>query len=109
MSDERTDAPTVTSVVLHALRAADLPVSSLGVAQVADALLGAGCRVAGVQRADELTEQNELTRQASADADELERLRTATRQVGELADEWDRFGLAGPAQRLRNILGEVTS
>jgi hypothetical protein len=37
---------------------------------------------------------------------EVERLRTATRQVAALADEWDRFGLTGPAQRIRDILGE---
>lgn len=50
MSEEQVEAPTVTSVVMAALRAADLPVSSLKVAQVADALLGAGCRIADVQR-----------------------------------------------------------
>jgi hypothetical protein len=38
---------------------------------------------------------------------EVARLRTATRQVGELADEWARFGLKGPAQRLRHILDEA--
>jgi hypothetical protein len=48
---------------------------------------------------------SEVERNAVALAAENERLRTATRQVAELADEWDRFGLKGPAQRLRHILG----
>jgi hypothetical protein len=40
---------------------------------------------------------------------ELDRLRKVEKQVADLASEWDRFGLKGPAQRLRLILGEVTS
>lgn len=56
---DRTDAvtaaqepvePGVIEVVLQALRAAELPVSSLKVAIVADELLRLGCRLAGVER-----------------------------------------------------------
>lgn len=51
------EPPTVTSVVMQAMRGAGLPVTSLGVARMADALLGLGCRIADVERAAPAAEQ----------------------------------------------------